>query len=209
LDKVAIEIRKVGTIRSAYLLKYVYKGSVHVKRIAISIASISISILFFVNEVAYAKNTFPSFEDNFAEMGYKSVEESVKEFENHCKCDVKLPEIMPSMTFTHKFGRFYEEKGNNSNDALRIMFVNKDLRENIYKIEIRPVKHKLDFEDNLSFKGSEYTLQDGSRAIYFESHQFSFFVFEKNNIQYLLGIHIKVSNTETPDTFVRIANSVK
>ena len=172
------------------------------------ISIISITILFSANEGVYAnfQNRPPSFEEKFTEVGYKSVEESVKEFENHCKCDVKLPKIMPSISVTHKFGRFYEDKTYGINDSLGIMFVNKDLSENIYKIDIRSLKNKLNFNGK---KGKEYTLQDDTKAIYFEDHLFNFFVFEENNLQYILGIHKKVSNTETPDTLVRLANSVK
>ena len=168
-------------------------------------------IIFFVNVEGYANslNTPPSFEEKFVEVGYKSAEDAVKEFENHFKCDVKLPEIMPSISFTHQFGRFFEDKNYNINDSLKIMFVNKDLSENIYKIEIRPLKNKLNFKDKLDFNGKEYKLQDGTKAIYFEDTLFNFFVFEKNNLQYLLGIYKEVSNAQTPDILVRIANSVK
>lgn len=182
-----------------------------VKKAYYMIPIISIIILFSAKEgvIANPQNTPPSFEEKFTEVGYKSIETSVKEFENHFECDVKLPQIMPSISFTHKFGRFYEDKEYSMNDSLQIMFVNKDLSENIYKIDIRSLKNKLSFKDKLNFKGKEYTLQDGSKAIYFEDHLFNFFVFEKNNLQYILGIYKKVSNTETPDTLVRIANSVK
>ncbi len=145
----------------------------------------------------------PSFEEKFTEVGYKTVGESVKEFENHMKCEVQLPELMPSIPFTHKFGRFIEDTKDDLNDSLEIRFVNKDVSENIYKMDIRSLNNKL------NFKGKEYALQDGSKGVYFEDYQFNFFVFEKNNLQYVLGIHKKLSNTVTPDTFVRIANSVK
>lgn len=168
------------------------------------IAIVSIIILFSVNEGVHAnpKNALPSFEERFAEVGYKPVEESVKEFENYFKRDVKLPEIMPSISFTHKFGRFYEDKKYKANDSLGIMFVNKDLSENVYKIDIRPLENKL------SFEGEEHTLRDGSKAIYFEDQLFNFLVFEENNLQYILGIHKRVSNIKTPETLIRIANSV-
>lgn len=166
---------------------------------------IGISLLFLNNEGIHAnpQSPPPSFEEKFTEVGYKSVEESVKEFEDHLQYDVKLPQIVPSIDFTHKFGRFYEDKEYNTNDSLEIRFVNKDFSQNTYKIDIRSLENKLNYE------GKEYVLQDGSKAIYFESHQFNFLVFEKNNLQYVLGIHKKISNTETLDMLIRIANSVK
>lgn len=157
---------------------------------------------------ANPNDTPPSFEEGFTEAGYKSVKAAVKEFENHFKCDVKLPKMLPSISFTHKFGKFVEDKNYNMNDSLEIRFVNKDIRENIFKMDIRPSKNKLNFKDKLNFNGKEYTLQDGSKGIYFEDQLFNFFVFEKNNLQYLLGIYNKVTHTETPDILVRIANSI-
>lgn len=45
------------------------------------------------NEKAYANtNNFPRpFEEIFPEVGYKSVEEAIKEFEDYFKQDLKLP----------------------------------------------------------------------------------------------------------------------
>ncbi|WP_155591245.1 carbon monoxide dehydrogenase [Lysinibacillus cavernae] len=157
---------------------------------------------------ANSSDTPPSFEEKYTEAGYKSVKAAVKEFKNQCKCDVKLPEKLPSISFTHQYGRFFEDKNYNVNDSLEIRFVNKDLSNNIYKIDIRPLKNKLDFADKLNLNGKEYALQDGAKAIYFEHQLFNFFVFEKNNLQYMLGIYNKVANKVTPETFVLIANSI-
>ncbi|GAB0169437.1 carbon monoxide dehydrogenase [Lysinibacillus sp. CTST325] len=169
-----------------------------------------IIFLFSANEwvTANFQTSPPSFEEKFAEGGYKSAEESVKEFENRCKCKVKLPQITPPISFTHQFGKFYEDKKFNMNDALSIMFVNNEIKENIYKIEIRSIENKINFKDKLNFKGKEFTLQDGTKAIYFEDQLFNFFVFEKNNLQYLLGIYKETTNTDTPHTLVKIANSI-
>lgn len=109
--------------------------------------------------------------------------------------------MLPSISFTHQFGRFFY-------DSLEIRFVNKDIRENIFKIDIRPSKNKLYFKDKLNLNGKEYTLQDGTKGIYFEDRLFNFFVFEKNNLQYMFGIYNKIANTETPDILVRIANTI-
>ena len=181
------------------------------KKVYYMISIISVIILFSSNEGVYAnqKNTPPTIEETFTEAGFKSVEESVKEFENHFKCDVKLPKFMPSISFTHKFGSFYEDKEYNMNHSLYIRYVNKDVRENIYKIDIRPLKNKLHFKNKLKLNGKEYSLQDGSKAIYFEDHLFNYLVFEKNNLQYLIGIYREVSNVEMPETLLRIANSVE
>lgn len=111
---------------------------------------------------ANPNDTPPSFEEGFTKAGYKSVKKAVNEFENHFKCEVKLPEMLPSISFTHQFGRFFEDKNYNMNDSLEIRIVNKDIRENIFKIDIRPSKNKL------NLNGKEYTLRDGTKGIYFE-----------------------------------------
>ena len=148
----------------------------------------------------------PSLEEGYAQFGYISVEEAVKEFENHFKQDVKLPKIKPSIPFTHQFGRFYEDKEYNINDLLEIKFVNEKAEENNYKIDIRPLKNKIIIKDRGNQK--VYTLKNGQKAIYFEHQLFNFFVFENVNWQYMLGIDKRVSKV-TPDTLVEIANSIE
>lgn len=170
--------------------------------------SLLICVWCFRTVNANSRDTPPSFEEKFTEAGYKSVKAAVKEFENHFKFDVKLPKKLPSIPFTHQYGRFVEDKNYDVNDSLEIRFVNKDLSNNIYKIDVRPLKNKLDFQDKLNLNGKEYTLQDGSKAIYFEHQLFNFLVFEKNNLQYILGISNKVANKVTPETLVLIANSI-
>jgi len=161
---------------------------------------IPIIFIFLSNKEVYATepSELPSFEDNFKEVGYKSVKEAVAEFENHFQCKVELPEMEPLISFTHQFGGLFK-----MNDTLGIRFVHKEHRKNIFKIDIRPVNNKITFD------GKEYALQYGGTGIYFESHKFHFYVFEKNNLQYLLGIHHEVSDVDTPEMLARIAESVK
>lgn len=166
---------------------------------------IPVIVVLLSNKGIYAaeQNSPPSFEEGYEEVGYTSIEEAVEEFENHFQCKVELPEMLSPISFTHQFGRFFEDKRYKVNDNLGIMFVNEDHRKNIYKIDIRPVHNKIIFD------GKEYVLQYGGEGIYFDSHNFHFYVFEKNNLQYLLGIHQEVSGMETPDMLARIADSVK
>lgn len=170
------------------------------------ISTISLSIFLFNSQVVYAnpQDTPTTFEEQFTEGkdGYISVEESVMEFTTYCKCEVKLPTITPPISFTHKFGRFFDDKEYKMNTSLEIMFVNENIKDHIFKIEIRPLNNKVKFE------GEEFLLHDGVLGIYFESQIFNFFVFEKNNLQYLLGIHKSIANEETPDFFIDIANSI-
>ena len=90
----------------------------------------------FVNVKMYALEDAPTtFENKYTEAGYKSIEDSVKEFEAFCKCEVKLPEVLPPILFTHEFGRFSEDK-KYINDVLEIRYVHENKSENIFKIDI-------------------------------------------------------------------------
>ena len=55
----------------------------------------------------------------FPEVGYKSVEEAIKEFEDYFKQDLKLPSDNPPLLFTHQFGRFSNLEGD-SNDSFEV-----------------------------------------------------------------------------------------
>ena len=178
------------------------------RKICFLFSLIFIAICFSANEMVFANpnDKLPSFEEAYAQVGYISVEEAVKEFENHFKQDVKLPNIKPPIPFTHQFGRFFKDKEYNLNDVLQIKFVNEKANENNYKIDIRPLKNKLSFKDRRNQKA--YTLKNGQKAIYFEHQLFNFFVFENGNWQYMLGIDKRISEV-TPDTLVEIANSIE
>jgi hypothetical protein len=169
-------------------------------------------IAYFVptNEIAFASpnDTPPSIDEKFTELGYTSVNEAVKKFENYFKQGVKLPKVRPSIAFTHQFGRFYEDKAYNTNDSLSINFVNEKSPENNYKVDIRPLKNKINFKDRGNQK--VYTLEYGQKAIYMDDGPImNFLVFEKDNWQYFLGIDKKVSNKVTPKVLVDIANSIE
>ena len=158
-------------------------------------------VTFLLHTEIYAaeQNEIPSFEENFKEAGFTSVEEAVAEFENNFNCKVELPKMVPPISFTHQFGRFFEDKRFKLNDNLGIMFVNKDHRKIIFKIDIRPANNKITFD------GKEYVLQYGGKGIYLESDHFNFYVFEKNKLQYLMGIHHEMADVVTPNVLVQIA----
>ncbi|MFS0690175.1 carbon monoxide dehydrogenase [Sporosarcina sp. 179-K 8C2 HS] len=161
------------------------------------------AIFIFLASKGAEQNSPPSFDELYKEFGYTSIEEAVNEFENHFHCKVELPEMTSPISITHQFGRFYEDKRYKLNDNLRIMFVNEDQRRNMFTIDIRPVHNKLIFD------GKEYVLQYGGKGIYIEAHNFHFYVFEKNNLQYLLSVPLKASDVGMPDKLGRIADSVK
>ncbi|KXH81943.1 hypothetical protein [Sporosarcina sp. HYO08] len=177
-------------------------------KIYILLSIIVITICFSAYELISAnQNDRPeSFEEGYEEIGYKSVEDAVIQFEKHFNQKVQLPTITPTIPFTHQFGRFTEDPKYNINDSLEIKFVNENAPENHYKIDIRPLKNRLHFKDQRNQK--TYTLKNGGKAIYFEHHLFNFFVFENDAWQYMLGIDKRLSQV-TPETFVKIANSIE
>ncbi|WP_368657089.1 carbon monoxide dehydrogenase [Metabacillus halosaccharovorans] len=169
-----------------------------------------LSILIFVtnNGAVYANTneTPPLCEEMYTQAGYKTVEEAVREFEDHFKKDVKLPFILPSIPFTHQFGRFTEDNEYNINDSLDIEFINEKSPENLYRIDIRPLKNKITtkYRRNQSI----YTLNNGQEAIYIVGDHINFLIFEIDEWQYMLGINKKVTNKVTADALVEIANSI-
>lgn len=60
----------------------------------------------------------------------------------------------------------------------------------------------------MSYEGKEYTLQDGSKGIYVEHHIFHVFVFEKNNLQYIVRIDKNASDIDPSKVLMDVANSV-
>ncbi|SDM42385.1 hypothetical protein SAMN05443253_103260 [Bacillus sp. OK048] len=147
----------------------------------------------------------PSYEEFFPEIGYKTAEEAIREFEQHFKQDLKLPLRIPPIAFTHSFGRFNDLDGDN-NDSLEIAFVNEKSPENHYKIDIRHLKNKITLRD----KGNQqiYTLKNGQKAIFIVERIPNILVFEKDNWQYMLGIDKRIGSKVTPEILVEIANSI-
>lgn len=177
----------------------------------------SVSLLFFAlfsilisgldDGVVYANpnDTPPPLEEMYTQIGYKSVEEAVKEFENHFKREVKLPFIVPPVPFTHQFGRF-NDLDDDLNDSLDIEFINEKSPVNHYKVLIRPVIHKIPIRNKDVLKVIE--LRNGNDAKFIEVSGFNVLVFESDNWQYMIGIDKRVANQVTSDLLVEIANSI-
>jgi hypothetical protein len=101
-----------------------------------------ILILIFgaISPIAYAiSNDKPlPYEKIYPEIGYKTVEEAVKDF----KQNLELPLRVPPITFTHNFGRFSDLDGE-INDSLEVKLISDISPGNHYKINVRPVKYKI------------------------------------------------------------------
>lgn len=161
-------------------------------------------ILFGLNSgTVYADNVKPKpLEETFREIGFKTVEEAVREFEQHYNRNLKLPLRVPPIVFTHHFGRFNDLEGD-VNDSLELEFLHEDLAKNHYKIDVRPVNYMIPMKAK-----TFYRLKNGNDAIYTNVSGFNLFVFERNGWQYILSIDKRVSKQVTTEVFAEIANSI-
>ncbi len=169
----------------------------------LTVCFLSVSLLFLGTGagkvMANSQHTVPYYEDHSKRVGYKNVNEAVMEFEMDCKCGVKLPSLMPDITFTHEFASLYKDKIHGSNKILQVRFVNRKIKSNNFKIEVR--KDKVDFE------GTEYMLQGGTKGIYFKDNLYDYLAFEKNYLQYIVGLDRNVDNGNTVQVLIDIANT--
>lgn len=160
------------------------------------------------SKLVYAKSNDnpPSVEEGYTQVGYKSVNQAVKDFENHYKRDVSLPLRLPPIPFTHQVGRFSEDKEYDINDVLDVEFINEKSPENHFNIYVRPLKNKIHFTNRCNQR--TLMLNNGQESIYIRERLFNILVFEKGNWQYMLGIDKRVANTVTPEVLEEIANSI-
>lgn len=172
---------------------------------AITPLLLSLCVLFFLTIYAAANDKPDSYEKIYPEIGYKTVADTVEAFEQHFKQELKLPLRVPPISFTHHFGRFNDLDGD-INDALEVTFINDQLSENHYKIDVRPIKNGIPIREKYVIKA--YELKSGIIATYMTISGFYVLVFERGNWQYMLSIDKRVSDKVTPETLIDIANSI-
>lgn len=168
--------------------------------------SILICGLYYGTVNAKLNDTPPSFEETLAGVGYKSVADALDDFEHHFNQELELPTRVPPISFTHYFGRFSNLDGE-INDTLEVKFISDQLPDNHFKIDIRPIQHKITFE---KYKLKVFKLKNGTNATYINDLKFGFnlLVFESDNWQYMFSIDADVSDKVTPEILVQIANSI-
>lgn len=151
-------------------------------------------------------DTPPPFEEILLEIGYKTVDVAVDDFEQHFNQELILPLRVPPISFTHYLGRFNDLEGE-VNDTLEVKFISEHFPNNHFKIDVRPLQHKIPFE---KYKSKVFKLKNGNDAIYIENQRFpvNFLVFETVHWQYAFGIDRNVSDVVTPEILVQIADSI-
>lgn len=147
------------------------------------------------------------FEEFFPEIGYKTVEAALKDFEQHFKQELKLPFRVPPISFTHHYGRFSNLDGE-MNDQFEVTMISDQAPQKHYKIDVRPVQYKIPFDKNTS---QVLKLNSGHDALFINDSKigFNMLVFERDQWQYVLSIDKDVSDKVTPEMLVQIANSIE
>ncbi|MFE6169396.1 hypothetical protein ACFVP8_16235 [Viridibacillus arvi] len=148
-------------------------------------------------------------EESYLEIGYKSVDEALTDFEHHYKQDLQLPLRVPPVVFTHVFAR--SNNGDSGNDFFEMVYINEQSSENSF-LMIVGEKGKFKIMEKELIK--EFRLKDGNTA-YFLSIRgpdsvrgSNLLVFEKDNLQYRFSIDKRISEKITPEILVQIANSI-
>ncbi|NYF23403.1 hypothetical protein [Sporosarcina sp. JAI121] len=162
---------------------------------------ISFCVLFFLTIYATANDKPSSYEEIYPEIGYKTVEDALGEFEQHFKQKLKLPLRIPPISFSHHFGRFSD-----LDDSFEVKFINEKLSENHYKINVRPITNEIHKSEKYAVKTFE--LKNGIVATYMTISGFNVLVFERDDWQYMLNIDKRVSDKVTPETLLDLANSI-
>lgn len=149
-------------------------------------------------------NDKPSpYEEIYPEIGYKTVEEAVKDFEQHLKKDLKLPLRVPPVSFTHVFGRF-----NDMDDSFEVEYVSDQSPENHYIIDVRTVGNKIPKRVEEKYLIKTLKLENGKNANLIRISGFNVLVFERDKWQYMLSVDKRISDKVTPESLVQIANSI-
>lgn len=172
----------------------------------ISLLLILFCLLFFLSIYATANDKSSHYEEIYPEIGYKTVDDALEDIEQHFKQKLKLPLRVPPISFTHHFGRFSDLDGVNNN-SFELKFINDQLSENHYKIDVRPIKNNIPIREKYVIK--TFRLKNGVVANYMTISGFNVLVFERDGWQYMLSIDKRVSDKVTPETLLDIANSIE
>jgi hypothetical protein len=169
-------------------------------------------VLFLLCRDSLHAASNPSFEQPYYDIGYKSINESVKECQKYFQRDIKLPKIEPPVTFTHRFGRctYSKDLKHEINNHYEVEYLNQNNGEIHFMIRITPQKYKIKGFPGIRETMQTYTLQDGTKAIYGTTPingLFNVLVFDKDGWQYILSSDRRLEIV-TADVLVQIANSI-
>lgn len=181
-----------------------YLGAIKLtKYMLYTLLLVSVLLYGIVNETVYAmEDDAPQHLEEFLpQIGYKTIEAALQDFEQHYHQQLKLPLRVPPLSFTHQFGRF------NTNHYFEVTFINEIAPQNHYKIDVRPLEEKITFE---KYSSTVFQLKNGHDALYIDHAQigFNLLVIERDNWQYVFSIDKDVADKVTAEILVEIANSI-
>lgn len=148
-----------------------------------------------------------SFEDFFYEIGYTSTSEAIVTCNKLFQKNIILPTRLPSIAFTHQFGRCNNLEGS-LNDELELEYINQHEGKRHYILRVRPSKYRIEVEQ-LHQARKIYTLQDQTKAVLLQLKEIETLVFEKNGWQYMLSLNKEGIHTSPAEELIQIANTVK
>ncbi|WP_419179345.1 hypothetical protein [Gottfriedia acidiceleris] len=144
-------------------------------------------------------------EESYSNLGYVSVDEAVKAFEQHFGQNLELPLRVPPIPFTHVFGRFNDLEGE-QNDSFDMEFISEESSGIHFFINVKLAKYRMKIFDRDVVR--VYKLNNGEKATYMNIRGANLLVFERGNFHYLFSANKKVSEKVTPEILVQIANSI-
>jgi hypothetical protein len=172
---------------------------------------LTLIVTLFLQSTTFKVSAYTNeeFEKSLYDVGYKEVQQALKESQKHFKKEIPLPVQIPSLPFTHSFGRFSNLEGE-LNDGFDVEYFNKEAPQNHYMIDVRPLKYKMIPPKRTISKVIK--LKDGSDAIIFNRKIVSGFyvlLFENDDWQYRLSLDIDNPQCLDIKTLIDIANSMK
>lgn len=150
---------------------------------------------------ASSKDNLHTLEEFYTQLGYVSVDEAVKAFEQHFNENLKLPLRVPPIPFTHVFGRFNEENG-----IFEMEFISEESSGNHFFMDVRLAKYGMKIDEREVVK--VFKLKNGEKARYMNLRGANLLVFEHGNFHYLFSASDKISEKVSPEVLVQIANSI-
>lgn len=164
-------------------------------------------LLLTSNSLSVHAQKQQSFEEFFYSIGYKSVGEAITECNKLFKRKIILPTRLPAVEFTHQFGRCSNLEGR-LNDKFEMEYITQNTSGKRYHITVRPSKYKIQGEQHHRIEGT-YTLKDKTKAVLLRIREFETLVFEKNGLQYRLGLDGRGLHATPSEVLVQIANTIK
>lgn len=173
------------------------------KFILLLIMSILICGALFIGKVdANSRNQPQTIEESYLEIGYKSVGEALRDYEQHYKEELQIPLRVPPVVYTHVFARTIE---GNKGDLFEMDFINEKSNKNNFQINVAP-KDSIEILDKEVI--NRFKLKDGNIAYLLDKGRAILLIFEKDHLQYRFSIDKRILEKITPEILVKIANSI-